>query len=310
MDTVAKFRIGTRKSPLALAQAQQVARLVAMAWPHLEEEGAVEIVPMMTSGDSFLDRPLSDIGGKGLFTKEIEEALLDGRIDVAVHSLKDVQTVLPDGLILACVLEREDARDRLVGQGLSSLADLPIGAVVGTASLRRRAQLRMHRPDLNVVPLRGNVQTRLKKLSEGGFQATMLAMAGLNRLDMADVPGVALAVESFIPAVCQGIIAVECRQADDDTRELLAPLSHVETEIVASCERTFLKGLDGSCRTPIAGYAEVDGEDLHFRGLWLRTDGSSHVAVKLKGSVQESASIGAEAADILREKAEKLWGTG
>lgn len=303
--TVAKFRIGTRKSPLALAQAEEVAELLRQAWPHLAVPGAVELVPMMTSGDTFLDRPLADIGGKGLFTKEIEDALLDGRIDIAVHSMKDVQTQLPPGLTIGCILDREDPRDMLVGQGLEKFSDLPEKSIVGTSSLRRAAQLKMYRPDLAIVPFRGNVQTRLAKLDKGEARATLLAMAGLNRLRRWDVPGTPLPLELFLPAVAQGAVGIECRQNDTDTLDILAPLSHVETEIAIACERAFLAALDGSCRTPIAGYAAIHESSIEFRGLIIRPDGTDHHAIALKGGVDDAAALGEHAGKMLAEKAGK-----
>ncbi|NCY26739.1 MAG: hydroxymethylbilane synthase, partial [Alphaproteobacteria bacterium] len=245
MSTVTKIRIGTRKSPLALAQAAEVAELLAQAWPHLAAPGAIETLPMMTSGDAFSDRPLAEAGGKGLFTKEIEEALLDNRIDIAVHSMKDMPTMLPDGLTIGCMLEREDPRDMLVGEGLRDLSGLPKGAIFGTSSLRRAAMVKLSRPDVTIVPFRGNVETRLKKLAEGQAQATLLAMAGLNRLKRFDVPGHPLPWEEFLPAVAQGAIGIECRADDDATLDLIAPLAHIETEIAVLCERAFLGTLDG-----------------------------------------------------------------
>lgn len=305
MSTVTKIRLGTRKSPLALAQAKEVAELLAQSWPALAAPGAVEIVPMMTSGDAFTGRPLSQEGGKGLFTKEIEEALLGQRIDIAVHSMKDMPTMLPDGLTIGCMLEREDPRDMLVGEGLRDLSGLPQGAVFGTSSLRRAAMLRLYRPDLKIVPFRGNVETRLKKLAEGQAQATMLAMAGLNRLHRHDVPGHPLPWEEFLPAVAQGAIGVECRADDEPVLEALAPLAHIETEIAVLCERAFLSALDGSCRTPIAGYATVEGDAISFRGLILKPDGSQHHSIEVSGPAHEAQQLGMHAGEALLAKAGK-----
>jgi len=285
------LKIGTRKSALALAQAEEVRAKLALAWPKLQ----VEIVPMMTSGDTFLDRPLADIGGKGLFTKEIEDALLDGRIDIAVHSIKDMQTLLPDGLTLGCVLEREDPRDVLVGKNVRSLDDIPKGATFGTSSLRRSAQLLMKRPDIKIVPLRGNVQTRISKIEKGEVDFTMLAQAGLNRLKLFDVPGFVLSTDEFLPAVAQGAIGIECREGDTVTLELLVPLADVETEIAVLCERAFLQALDGSCRTPIAGYATVEGDVIHLRGLLLNADGSKHFSIQKTGNIHDAESLGESA---------------
>ena len=277
------IKIGTRKSPLAMAQAEEVRALLLESAPDLE----VELVSMSTSGDNFTDRPLSEIGGKGLFTKEIEEALLDKRNDIAVHSVKDMQTLLPDGLTIGCVLEREDPRDRLIGNNLHSLDDLPKGARFGTSSLRRAAQLLMLRPDLTIVPLRGNVQTRLAKLASGEMDATMLAVAGLNRLQMWDVAGVTLDTNVFLPAIGQGAIGIECREDD--------------TAII--CERSFLQALDGSCHTPIAGYATVEGKELSLRGLIMRPDGSAHHRIELTGSCDDAESLGVAAGEQLLAKA-------
>ncbi len=299
MTNVAKLRIGTRKSPLALAQAQLVADALSEAWPAL----AVEIIPMQTSGDNFTDRPLADIGGKGLFTKELEEALLANTIDVAVHSMKDVQTILPDGLTIGCMLERDDPRDMILGKNIRSLDDLPQGATFGTSSLRRAAQMLMIRPDLNIVPFRGNVQTRLAKLEAGEVQATMLAMAGLNRLNVWDVPGHPLNIDIFLPAVAQGAIGVECREGDEATMETLSPIAHIETEAAVQCERAFLQTLDGSCRTPIAGYASLDGGLLQFRGLLLSTDGSVHYDIELEGPAHDAESLGISAGEQILAKA-------
>ena len=282
-----------------MAQAHEVRDRLLAAWPDV----ATEIVPMSTSGDNFLDRPLADIGGKGLFTKEIEEALLDGSIDIAVHSMKDMPTVLPDGLMIGAILPREDVRDRLVGQGLSWLADLPRGAKFGTSSLRRAAQVLLKRPDIQIVPLRGNVQTRLKKLETGEMAATMLAQAGLNRLGLADVFGAPLSVEEFLPAVAQGAIGIECRENDAEVLKKIAALNCKNSELAVVCERAFLRVLDGSCRTPISGYAEIMGDQLHFRGQVAETDGSSAKDVELRGSALDAEKIGREAGLSLKKTA-------
>jgi hydroxymethylbilane synthase len=294
-----KIRIGTRKSPLALVQAEEVRSKLLESRPDCE----VELVAMSTSGDNFTDRPLSEIGGKGLFTKEIEEAMLAGRIDIAVHSVKDMQTVLPDGLSLGCVLEREDPRDRLIGENLHSLDDLPNGARFGTSSLRRSAQLLMLRPDLKMVPLRGNVQTRLKKLQEGEMDATMLAVAGLNRLQKWDTSGVSLSTDEFLPAIGQGAIGIECRTNDTAVLELLSPLADIASETAVVCERAFLQALDGSCHTPIAAYATVDGTQLRIRGLIMRPDGSAHHRVEMTGNSADAESLGIAAGEELLAKA-------
>jgi len=295
------LRIGTRKSPLALAQAEEVRASLLESSPDLQ----VELVPMQTSGDNFTDRSLSEIGGKGLFTKEIEEALLANRIDIAVHSIKDMQTMLPDGLVIGCVTAREDPRDRLVGEGLHSINDLPKGASFGTSSLRRAAQLLMLRPDITIVPLRGNVQTRLDKLKNGEMAATMLAVAGLNRLKLFDTPGVSLSTDDFLPAIGQGAIGIECRDNDTGTLELLSPLADIATEAAILCERSFLQALDGSCHTPIAGYATVNGKELHLRGLIIKPDGSAHHRVDITGNSDDAESIGRAAGEELLANAGK-----
>jgi len=295
------IRIGTRKSPLALAQAGDIWLGLKEAWPEL----VLELVPIVTSGDKFQDQSLTDIGGKGLFTKEIEEALLDGRIDIDVHSMKDMPTALPDGLIIGCMTEREDPRDMLVGHGIKTFDDLPKGAVFGTSSLRRAAQVKMRRSDIQVVPMRGNVQTRLDKLAQGAVQATMLAKAGLNRLELNNVPGILLAADDFLPAVGQGAIGIECRASDTKILELLAPLADIDTETAVRCERAFLGMLDGSCKTPIAGYAALDGKVLRLRGLIAKPDGSAYHTVDVTGEAINAETLGLEAGKELLKKAGK-----
>ncbi|HIJ38893.1 MAG TPA: hydroxymethylbilane synthase, partial [Rhodospirillaceae bacterium] len=260
MSESTSLRIGTRGSPLALAQAHEVQARLMAAHPDLAHPGAISIVVIKTTGDMVLDRTLAELGGKGLFTKEIDEAQLAGTIDLAVHSMKDVPTVLPDGLCLPCILEREDTRDAFLSLKAVGLSDLPPGAVVGTASLRRGAQILYRRPDLRVEPLRGNVQTRLRKLEEGVVDATLLAMAGLRRLGLADRVASALSTEDMLPAVAQGAIGITCRSEDHAALARLAPLDHAESHIRVLAERAFLGVLDGSCRTPIAGLAELEGE--------------------------------------------------
>ncbi len=292
------LKIGTRGSPLALWQAHEVRRLLgeAFALP----EAAFQIVVIKVTGDQIQDKALREIGGKGLFTREIEEALLDGGIDIAVHSMKDMPTVQPDGLVLDCYLVREDVRDAFVSPGHAGIADLPQGAVVGSSSLRRRAQLALRRPDLQLVEFRGNVQTRMRKLEEGVAHATFLAMAGLNRLGMAHVARGPIAVEEMLPAVAQGAIGVERRVADGRVAGLLARVHDRETGERLAAERSFLARLDGSCETPIAGLAVIEGGDLWLRGELLRPDGSASVAGGLRGPVADGAAIGrALAADLL-----------
>ena len=290
------LRLGTRKSPLALAQAQQVKALLLAAWQNI----SVEIVHIITSGDKFLNQPLADIGGKGLFTKEIEEGLLEGSLDIAVHSMKDMPTQLPDGLIIGAMLEREDPRDMLLGQGLAGLVDLPQGAMFGTSSLRRAAQVKIRRPDVQIVPFRGNVQNRLAKLERGEVRATMLAKAGLNRLGLKDLEGAALAVEEFLPAIAQGAIGIECKENNSKIRELLAPLAHKNTQIAVDCERAFLRVLDGSCRTPISGYALIENDSIFMRGLIAKPDGSSFKQAQLRGSIKDALALGVDVGEMLR----------
>lgn len=293
------LRIGTRGSPLALAQAYEVQARLAAAHPDLSRPGSTEIVIIKTTGDMVLDRTLAQIGGKGLFTKEIDEAQLEGRIDIAVHSMKDVPTVLPDGLTLPCILEREDTRDALISLKTRSLADLPAGSVVGTASLRRGAQVLYRRPDLKVQPLRGNVQTRLKKLEEGVVDATLLAMAGLRRLGLADRATYQLTPEEMLPAVAQGAIGITCRGDDEAVLSRLAPLNHPDSFVRVTAERAFLAVLDGSCRTPIGALAELSGDALRFRGLVIKPDGSLAHEIDLKGTRAEAEAIGRAAGEDL-----------
>jgi hydroxymethylbilane synthase len=258
---------------------------------------------IQTTGDRVQDRALSEIGGKGLFTKEIEEDLLSGAIDIAVHSMKDMPVLQPDGLMLDCYLPREDTRDGFISQKYAGLAELPKGAVVGTSSLRRKAQLLHRRPDLNVVEFRGNVQTRLRKLSEGVAEATFLAMAGLSRLKADDVPAHGIDVEDMLPAVAQGAIGIECREADDRVRKLLAPIHDKPTGQRLAAERAFLAALDGSCQTPIAGLAQLDGADLWLRGEILATDGSASFAGERRGPIEQGAAIGRDLAEALLAQA-------
>ncbi|GKY86188.1 hydroxymethylbilane synthase [Sinisalibacter aestuarii] len=297
-----RLKIGTRGSPLALAQAHET-RTRLMAAFDLPED-VFEIVVIKTTGDDAAliaaDRPLKEIGNKGLFTKEIEEQLLSGGIDIAVHSMKDMPVEQPAGLVLDCNLPRENTADAFVSLTYASIAGLPQGATVGTSSLRRRAQLLNRRPDLNVVEFRGNVQTRLKKLGDGVAEATFLAMAGLNRLGMADVPRAAIAPEEMLPAIAQGAIGIERRADDSRTAAMLAAIHHAETGQRLAAERAFLAALDGSCETPIAGLATLDGGTLRLRGEILRTDGSEALADDVTGAVEDGAEMGrAMAAKLL-----------
>ena len=299
----APLNIGTRGSPLALAQAHETrARLMAaFALP----ENAFQIVVIKTTGDRVLDRPLKEIGGKGLFTKEIEEALLAGSIDIAVHSMKDMPVAQPEGLLLETYLPREDVRDAFVSPHVARLADLPEGAVVGSSSLRRRAQLASRRPDLQLVEFRGNVQTRMKKLEDGVAVATFLAMAGLNRLGMAKVARSAIEVDEMLPAVAQGAIGIERRADDSRAAAMLAAIHHGETGLRLAAERAYLAALDGSCETPIAGLAILEGTTLTLRGEILRPDGSEVITGQMQGPVADGAALGQTLARDLLTQAPK-----
>ncbi|WP_299947236.1 hydroxymethylbilane synthase [uncultured Ruegeria sp.] len=298
------LKIGTRGSPLALAQAYETRQRLSAAFNLTED--AFEIVVIKTTGDNRAmidaDRPLKEIGNKGLFTKEIEEAMLKSEIDIAVHSTKDMPVEQPEGLVLDTFLPREDVRDAFISPTLKSIHDLPEGAVVGTSSLRRRAQLLNRRPDLNVVEFRGNVQTRLKKLADGVADCTFLAMAGLRRLDMKDVPATAISPQDMLPAIAQGTIGIERRSDDSRAAEMLEAIHHVETSQRLAAERALLAGLDGSCETPIAGLAEIHDGQLHLRGEVLRPDGSEAISEESDGLVGSGAEIGqAMAASLLRK---------
>lgn len=295
------LRIGTRGSPLALAQAYETRARLAAAFDLPHE--AFEIVVIKTTGDKVLDRPLKEIGGKGLFTREIEEDLLSGAIDIAVHSMKDMPVLQPEGLLLDCYLPREDVRDAFVSLEFDSLDALPAGTKVGSSSLRRRAQLTARRPDLEVVEFRGNVQTRMKKLEDGVAGATFLAQAGLNRLGMADVARSAISPEDMLPAVAQGAIGIERCANDPRTAEMLAAIHDRDTGIRLAAERAFLAGLDGSCETPIAGLAEIDGPMLRLRGEILRPDGSEVLSEDRSAPIAEAAKLGADMARDLRARA-------
>lgn len=295
------FRIGTRGSPLALWQAHETRRSLMVAFDL--PEAAFDIVVIKVMGDQILDRALKDIGGKGLFTREIEEALLAGSIDIAVHSMKDMPTVQPDGLILNCYLPREDVRDAFVSPHAAQLQDLPQGARVGSSSLRRRAQLAHKRPDLHLVEFRGNVQTRMQKLKDGVADATFLAMAGLNRLGMAHMARGAIEVEVMLPAVAQGAIGIERRISDARAEAMLEAIHHGPTGVQLAAERAFLARLDGSCETPIAGLAVLEGDDLWLRGEILRPDGSRVITGDLRGLASDGPALGAALADDLLARA-------
>jgi len=287
------MRIGTRGSPLALAQAHEARRLLAAA--NACEEARFEIVVIRTTGDRIQDRPLSEAGGKGLFTKEIDAAMLAGEIDAAVHSAKDLPTALPDGIVAAGYLPREDVRDAFISAQAGAIVDLPRGAILGTASLRRQAQVKRLRPDIKIGLLRGNVETRLRKAETGEIAATVLAYAGLKRLGLAHRATALLDIDAFLPAVGQGAIGLTARTDDVAAHRLLAGITHAETDRALSAERAFLAVLDGSCRTPIAGYAQVAAGRLAFRGMVLRTDGSEVFEVEVSGAAEDAQRLGAEA---------------
>jgi hydroxymethylbilane synthase len=295
------LRIGSRGSPLALVQAREVkSRLAAAAGIDAER---VEIKVIRTTGDAVQDRPLAEAGGKGLFTKEIEEALLAGAIDLAVHSSKDLPTFLPSGLSLAGFLPREDPRDAFISHKAKALRELPPGAVVGSASPRRQAFIRRLRPDVSVVTLRGNVETRLRKLEAGDVDATLLAVAGLKRLGLMSAATAILDPDEFLPAVGQGAIGIETRKDDAKTRALVAKIDDPETATALAAERAFLAVLDGSCRTPIGGHAVIAGEKVRFRGMISKPDGSEWFEVLREGPREAAAELGADAGRELRDRA-------
>ncbi|TDT72955.1 hydroxymethylbilane synthase [Litoreibacter halocynthiae] len=297
------LRIGTRGSPLALAQAYET-RTRLMAAFDLPEE-AFEVVVIKTTGDAILDRPLKEIGGKGLFTREIEDDLLSGQIDIAVHSMKDMPVEQPDGLLLDTYLPREDVRDAFVSFKAKGIADLAAGETVGTSSLRRRAQILNRRPDLNVVEFRGNVQTRLKKLDAGVATCTFLAMAGLNRLAMDSVPATEIETNDMLPAVAQGAIGIERRGDDSRVAEMLTAIHDVPTGQRLACERAYLAQLEGSCETPIAGLAELNGGTVQFRAQILRPDGSEALSDAESAPIEDAAEMGRAVADRLTARAPK-----
>lgn len=298
------FRIGTRGSPLALAQAHETRDRLIRAFDLVAD--AFEIVVIKTTGDLVQDRPLKELGGKGLFTKEIEEALTDGRIDIAVHSMKDMPVKQPDGLALETFLPREDVRDAFISSRFADLAGVPAGTRVGTSSLRRKAQLLSKRPDLEVVEFRGNVQTRLSKLDDGVAACTFLAMAGLKRLGLADVAASAIDPSDMLPAVAQGAIGIERRETDNRAGGMLEAINDLQTQQRLAAERAFLEALDGSCDTPIAGLAELSGNSLRLRGEILKTDGSETHFDEAEAAIEDGPALGREMAQGLLAKA----GTG
>lgn len=302
MQTDTPLRIGTRASPLAMKQAEMVRDQLMDAHPDLRDRG-IDLVSLSTKGDRIIDRPLAEIGGKGLFTEEIERGLYTGDVDLAVHSMKDVATQMPDGLVMEAILEREDIRDAFLSPKATHPRDLPDGSVIGTSALRREAQLRAAFPNLKVISFRGNVQTRLRKLDEGVADATLLALAGLKRLDMAEIVQHVFEPDELLPAVAQGAIGIQCHADREDIRTLLQPLNHAVSEITVNAERAMLAALDGSCRTPIASHARIDGERLIIDGLIARTDGSEVMRLGTSGAVSEAVALGHALGSELRKDA-------
>ena len=299
--TAPLLRLGTRGSRLALTQTGLVRDALARAVPALAAPDAIEIVAIKTTGDAIQDRPLSEAGGKGLFVKEIEEAMFSGRIDAAVHSMKDMPTAQPSGLVISAFLPREDTRDVLIANDAARIADLRQGAIVGTSALRRRALLLHRRPDLAIVTLRGNVETRLAKCRGGTVQATILALAGLKRLGMEKV-GTPIPEDEMLPAVGQGAVCIETRIDDQRTRGWLAAIDHQPTSVCVSAEHAMLAVLDGSCRTPIAGHAVLTSDGLHLRGLIARPDGSEVIFTERRGPVADAEAMGRDAGEELKRK--------
>ncbi len=300
-QSTASLRIGTRGSPLALVQAGTVRSRLAAATGMKED--TIELVVIRTTGDVIQDRTLTEEGGKGLFTKEIEEALLEQRVDLAVHSAKDMPTILPDGLILAACLEREDPRDVFISRKARTLAELPRSASLGTTSPRRQAIAKRIRPDLTIVPLRGNVETRLRKLDNGDVDATLLALAGLKRLGLTEHATNIMSAEEFLPAAGQGAIGIEACSGDSRIRDILARIDHADTSTAVVCERAFLAALDGSCKTPIAGHATIFGNAVQFRGLIARPDGTAAHDISGTGHCKDAATIGSDAGRALKHRA-------
>ena len=299
-----KLKIGTRGSPLALYQANETRERLMAA--HGLSEADIEIVVITTTGDRVRDRPLSEIGGKGLFTKEIEEALFARDIHLAVHSMKDMPARLPDGLTIAALLPREDVRDAFLSPVAGSIQALTRAATVGSSSVRRAAQLKRLRPDLNVIQFRGNVETRLRKLEEGVAQATFLAAAGLKRLGLAGKITSLVPTDVMLPAVAQGCIGIETREDDSATRALLAPLNHAASAVAVTCERAFLAALDGSCRTPLAGHATVTAGQISFRGHALTHDGVHCFETTRTGAAADAERLGREAGEQVKAEGGSL----
>lgn len=302
---VTPLRIGTRGSPLALAQAYETRKRLIESFPELEEDGAIEICVMKTQGDMILDKSLMELGGKGLFTKELDTALLGDEVDICVHSMKDVPTWLPDGTVLPCNLPREETNDAFItaGGGVKTIADLPDDSVIGTASLRRQAQLLAQNPTLKCVNFRGNVQTRLRKLDDGVVDATLLAIAGLKRMDMQDCATAVLDWGEMLPAVAQGAIGIQCRTDDERSLKYIGALNCMDTHVCVNCERAFLEALDGNCKTPIAGQAKIIDGKIVFKGLIAMPDGSLKFETESTGEIADAVDIGRKAGEELKAQA-------
>jgi len=290
-----RIRIATRKSPLALWQAEEVSRQLKQHHPELE----IELVKMVSKGDKFLDAPLAKIGGKGLFVKELEQAMLDGEADIAVHSMKDVPMEFPEGLHLSVIMEREDPTDAFVSNKYKNLQDLPENARIGSSSLRRQLQIKEMMPSAEMLNLRGNVNSRLQKLDDGEFDAIILASAGLIRLEFEERIADRIAPEQSLPSVGQGAVGIECRVGDTEIEALIAPLNHHDTSTRLSAERAMNHRLHGGCQVPIAGYAVLEGEEIYLRGLVGRPDGSEVVRAQIRGPRDQAEALGTELADQL-----------
>ena len=302
---VQPLRIGTRGSPLALAQAYETRKRLIENFPELEADGAIEICVLKTQGDMILDKSLMELGGKGLFTKELDTALLGNEVDICVHSMKDVPTWLPDGTVLPCNLPREDTNDAFIYKdgSVKTIEELPDHSVIGTASLRRQAQLMAKNPTLKCVNFRGNVQTRLRKLDDGVVDATLLAIAGLKRMDMDGCATSVLDWDEMLPAVAQGAIGIQCRDDDERSLKFIAALNDPPTKACVDCERAFLEALDGNCKTPIAGQARIVDGKIVFRGLIAMPDGSVKFETTSEGAIEDAASIGKKAGEELKAEA-------
>ena len=299
------LRIGTRGSPLALAQAYETRRRLQENFEELKEDGMIEICVLKTQGDMVLDKSLMELGGKGLFTKELDTALLGDEVDICVHSMKDVPTWLPEGTILPCNLPREDTNDAFIYKdgSVKTIEELPDNSVIGTASLRRQAQLMAKNPTLKCVNFRGNVQTRLRKLDDGVVDATLLAIAGLKRMSMDGCATSVLEWDEMLPAVAQGAIGIQCRSDDERSLKYIDALNHPETKACVDCERAFLEALDGNCKTPIAGQARIIDGKIQFRGLIAMPDGSLKYETSSEGAVEDAQKIGREAGEELKSQA-------